>query len=146
MTRQILALLVLVALIAGIFRAIQQNAMTTSQESLRSQTSSLVTSVPPTATFAELPSTSQSDTDTTDSAVDTTVGSTPTIIGASATPRVATLTPRVVANGVGSGPRPVQFPATGIIDELDVFSPAMMTFGIIAGLVVIVAYIGGRRR
>ena len=146
MTRQILALLVLVALIAGIFRAIQQNAMTTSQESLSSQTSSLVTSVPPTATFAALPDPSQGDTTTTGSTTGNPAASMPTASMMIATPRVVTLTPRIVANGVGSGPRPAQFPNTGIIDELDVLSPTITTFGIIAGLVVIIAYIGGRRR
>ena len=49
MTRQIIALLILVALIAGIFRAIQQSALN-QQAGLPSETNSISTAIAPSAT------------------------------------------------------------------------------------------------
>jgi hypothetical protein len=143
MTRQIIALLVLVALIAGIFRAIQQSTLS-QQGSLPNQTNSISTAPVPSATR------------TTDSTAVDSAGTngtqrlatpTATLVGSTvvntATVLRSTLRP-TTSNQTGS--RPTQFPNTGLIDELDVMRRPIVGLSILVGIIALLGYIGGRRR
>lgn len=142
MTRQIIALLILVALIAGIFRAIQQSALN-QQASLPSETNSISTAPVPSATQgtnageATGSSGGQRIATSTATAVISTMSSTSVTLQS---------TTRPTTSSRPSGNRPTQFPNTGYIDELDVLQRPIIGLSILVGIIAIIGYMGGRRR
>ena len=140
MTRQIIALLILVALIAGIFRAIQQSTLN-QQGSLPSETNSIST--------ARVPSATRSVNDAVHSGGNQGMATATVISGIASTatsaPVVIQRTVRPTTNAQ-TGNRPTQFPNTGLIDELDVLQRPIVGLSVLAGIIAILAYVGGRRR
>jgi len=143
MTRQIIALLILVALIAGIFRAIQQSTLN-QQGSIPSETNSISTAPVPSATrsTSSLVGESAGTNDGHNEATMTTMPTLTLVINTPATVQPTTW-PTITRQ---TGSRPSQFPNTGLIDEYDVFRRPVVALGIVAGIIAIIGYLRGRRR
>lgn len=141
MTRQIIALLILVALIAGIFRAIQQSTLN-QQGSLPSETNSISTARVPSATQRTASNTTHTD------ASQSLATATAVIVTTSTTTSIAVAPQRTLrpTTNAQTGNRPTQFPNTGLIDELDVLQRPIVGLSVLAGIIAILAYVGGRRR
>jgi|GEM_PF-2501606 len=142
MTRQIIALLILVALIAGIFRAIQQSTLN-QQGSRPSETNSISTAPVPSATRSTSTGASSGSSSGQSMATTTAI---PAISNATSTPVTLRSTPRPTTSSQSSGNRPTQFPDTGFIDELDVLQRPIVGLSILVGIIAIIGYVGGRRR